>query len=85
MKIGWTGECSVALDKVKDRSLTDFDKGFIVRTDASDEGLSAILLQGKDDEYLPVAYASQKLLRLRNMVFDDGERVLSDHVGTKEI
>ena len=68
-KIRWTAECSMALDKVKDiltrkpvLQLPDFDKRFIVRTDASDEGLGAILLQETDNEYLPVAYASKKLL-----------------------
>lgn len=42
--------------------LPDFDKGFIVRTDASDDDLGAILLQQTNNEYFPVAYASKKLL-----------------------
>ena len=42
--------------------LPQFDKPFILRTDASDTGLGAILLQGTEGEEMPVAYASKKLL-----------------------
>ena len=42
--------------------LPDFHKIFYVRTDASDTGLGAVLLQDVDDVLRPVAYASRCLL-----------------------
>lgn len=42
--------------------LPDFDKGFIVRTDASDIGIGAVLLQEHQNYKFPVCYASKKLL-----------------------
>ena len=42
--------------------LPDVTKPFILRTDASDKGLGAVLLQEHDDEKFPVSYASKKLL-----------------------
>ena len=41
--------------------LTDWDKQFVLRTDASNVGLGAVLLQKHADELFPVAYASKKL------------------------
>jgi hypothetical protein len=41
--------------------LPDFNETFILRTDAADEGLGAVLLQQENGEKLPVAYASRKL------------------------
>lgn len=41
--------------------LPDFDRTFILRTDASEDGIGAVLLQLENDERLPVAYASRKL------------------------
>lgn len=41
--------------------LPDFDKEFIVRTDASDTGLGAVLLQKHGDDIFPVAFASKKI------------------------
>jgi hypothetical protein len=43
-------------------NLPDLDKPFVLRTDASDTGLGAVLLQEQGDVKLPVAYASRKLL-----------------------
>ena len=43
--------------------LPDFDKEFILRTDASDYGIGAVLLQEHEDVKFPVAYASKKLLK----------------------
>ena len=41
--------------------LPDFYRSFVLRTGASDKGISAVLLQEYDGEYLPVAYAGKKL------------------------
>ncbi|XP_078000810.1 uncharacterized protein LOC144453400 [Glandiceps talaboti] len=41
--------------------LPDFEKTFILRTDASDVGLGAVLMQEFDDGKFPLAYASRKL------------------------
>ena len=47
--------------------LPDFSKQFVLRTDASDLGIAAILMQEHDNEMFPVAFASKKLLqRQRN-------------------
>ena len=42
--------------------LPDVNKEFVLRTDASDIGLGAILLQNREGHIFPVAYASRKLL-----------------------
>ncbi|KAK3084178.1 hypothetical protein FSP39_009620 [Pinctada imbricata] len=44
-------------------AIPDFMKSFILRTDASDKGIGAILLQERDGNKFPVAYASKKLLQ----------------------
>ncbi|PIK52140.1 hypothetical protein BSL78_10987 [Apostichopus japonicus] len=47
--------------------LPDVNKQFVLRTDASDVGIGAVLLQEHEGELFPVAYASRKLLeRERN-------------------
>ncbi|XP_069992741.1 uncharacterized protein [Penaeus vannamei] len=47
--------------------LPDYKKTFYLRTDASDNGLGAVLLQDVNDMKMPIAYASRKLLeRERN-------------------
>jgi hypothetical protein len=43
--------------------LPDFQKTFVLRTDASDTGVGAVLLQNHNDELFPVAFASKKLLK----------------------
>ena len=42
--------------------LPDVNKEFVLRTDASDIGIGATLLENRDGHILPVAYASRKLL-----------------------
>ena len=68
-KITWTDECENSLRKIQEilasfpvLLIPDLSKQFIVRSDASDVGLGATLLQEKDDLLHPVAYASRKLL-----------------------
>ena len=41
--------------------LPDFDKHFVLRTDASDTGLGAVLLQKHGETMFPIGYASKKL------------------------
>ena len=43
--------------------LANIDESFILRTDASDRGIGAVLLQEENGQKLPVAYASRKLLQ----------------------
>ena len=67
-KVKWTESQQYAFDTLKQLlssrpilKLPDFTKTFILRTDAADNGLGAVLLQEEDDVKLPVAYASRKL------------------------
>ena len=63
----WTEDCQTAFSELKQRLLNspvlvypDFDLDFILETDASKDGLGAILSQKKaDDKLHPVAYASR--------------------------
>ena len=69
-KIVWSESCQTAFEKVKQVlssspvvQLPDFKKQFIIRSDASGEGIGAALLQQGDDGLLhPVLFASRKLL-----------------------
>ena len=67
--VTWTDREQVAFDDLKERvtsapilRLPDFGKQFVVRTDASNTGLGAVILQEYCDGVFPVAYASRKLL-----------------------
>ena len=67
-KIAWTETEQRAFDTLKLMlcshpilKLPDFNQNFILRTDASEYGLGAVLLQDEDGEKFPVAYASKKL------------------------
>jgi hypothetical protein len=67
-KVIWTDACERAFQTLKDRltsdaivKLPDVTKDFVLRTDASDRGLGAVLLQEHDGDLFPVAYASRKL------------------------
>ena len=48
--------------KCSNLASADVDRPFILRTDASETGIGAVLLQEFDDEKFPVAFASRKLL-----------------------
>ncbi|XP_064651627.1 uncharacterized protein LOC135502607 [Lineus longissimus] len=68
-KVGWSEVQETAFRKLK-RALCSkpilrlpaLNEMFILRTDASDKGLGAVLLQVVDGVKLPIAYASKKLL-----------------------
>ena len=80
-KVVWTQECQESFEKVKTIlssnpviALPDFSKQFILRTDASNKGIGATLMQiGSDGELHPVLYASRKLLD-REMRYSTIER-----------
>ncbi|XP_069138852.1 uncharacterized protein [Argopecten irradians] len=67
-KVVWELPQEAAFETLKKRlaskpilKLVDLEAEFILRTDASDKGLGAILLQEEDGNPLPVAFASRKL------------------------
>ena len=65
----WTDACQEAFDRLKDSLLgapilayPDFQKNFVLETDANGKGLGAVLSQLQEDKRLhPVAYASRAL------------------------
>ena len=67
-KVEWTDECEIAFQRLK-RALTvesivrlpDLECDFVLRTDASEAGLGAVLLQEHEGVLHPVAYGSRKL------------------------
>ena len=69
-QVVWTPECAAAFDQLKDSLCSspvlkspDWDKPFILQTDASNRGVGAILSQpDADGSDRPVAYFSRKLL-----------------------
>ena len=68
-KLGWTPEAEDAFNRLKERLLgqlglflVDPDKGFVLRTDASDYAVGAVLEQVRDDRFhVPVAFWSRIL------------------------
>ncbi|KAL8580573.1 hypothetical protein ACOMHN_058016 [Nucella lapillus] len=67
-KIVWSDECQEAFDKLKQALvshpvliLPDHGQQFVLRTDASGQGLGAVLLQEREGILQPVSYASKKL------------------------
>jgi hypothetical protein len=68
-KIQWNDSCEEAFRTLKQRlssspvvCLPDQSLPFVLRTDASDRGLGAVLLQDQGFGHQPLAYASRKLL-----------------------
>ena len=65
----WSQECQIAFDELKRRLVTppvlaypNFDVDFVLETDASHQGLGAVLSQRQEDGRLhPIAYASRAL------------------------
>ena len=81
----WTDETDKAFNQLKDSlckdpilKLPDFDRPFVLRTDASDTGLGAMLLQKYDDVYFPVAFASKRLSKAQ-MAYAVVERECLEH------
>ena len=67
-KIRWGDSQEIAFQSLKDKlvkspilQLPDLNKPFILRTDASDIGMAAVLMQETAGNKFPVAYASKKL------------------------
>ncbi|CAM4590109.1 unnamed protein product [Lepidochelys kempii] len=66
--VQWTEECQKAFNQLKATLMSDpvlrapdFDKPFLVTTDASERGVGAVLMQkGPDQEFLPVVFLSKK-------------------------
>ncbi len=69
-QVVWTKECGRAFGRLKELLCSspvlynpDFDKPFLLQTDASDCGMGAVLSQRDDDgQDYPVAYHSRKFL-----------------------
>ncbi|CAM5167446.1 unnamed protein product [Natator depressus] len=67
--VQWTEKCQKAFNKLKATVMSDpvlrapdFDKPFLVSTDASERGMGAVLMQkGPDQEFHPVVFLSKKL------------------------
>lgn len=66
--IVWTEECEKSFQDLKKKLtekpvivMADLTKPFVLRTDASDRGLGAVLLQEKEGVLHPVSYISKKL------------------------
>ena len=64
----WTGECQNSFDHLKSLltsapvlAYPDYDKPFILETDASNDGLGAVLSQEQDGRVKVIAYASRGL------------------------
>jgi len=65
----WTEECQIAFESLKEQlaqapvlAYPDFERPFVLETDASVKGLGAVLSQQHNDHHLhPVAYASRSL------------------------
>ena len=69
-QVVWTAECGIAFSKLKEAlysapvlTCPDFEKVFVLQTDASERGVGAVLSQVNDEgQDHPVAYFSRKLL-----------------------
>ena len=64
----WNRECQTAFDALREAltsppvlAYPDYQKPFIIETDASDKGLGAVLSQRQDDQLRVIAYASRGL------------------------
>ena len=90
-KVIWNDTCEKAFTILKDRLSTypivvipDQRLPFVLRTDASGEGVGAALLQDHGSGLQPIAYASKKLSPAERN-YATVERMLSRSMGNKEI
>ncbi|KAL8598384.1 hypothetical protein ACOMHN_032661 [Nucella lapillus] len=67
-KVEWTEQCETAFMLLKSNLskkpvviLPNSEQEYVLRTDASDKGIGAVLLQERDGDLRPVAYSSKKL------------------------
>ncbi|KAL8595626.1 hypothetical protein ACOMHN_025662 [Nucella lapillus] len=67
-KLQWSEKGKDSFTTLKERICTslilcmpDHTKDFVVRTDASDRGIGAVLMQEKDGKLCPISYQSRKL------------------------
>ncbi|KAL7834854.1 hypothetical protein SRHO_G00291010, partial [Serrasalmus rhombeus] len=67
-RVKWTENSETAFNDLKNAlcvepvlASPDFDKPFVVQTDASGLGLGAVLLQGEGEEWRPILFISRKL------------------------
>ena len=72
-KLVWTADCEKAFNTLKKRltsapvlTFADFTKPFVLRVDASNEGLGAMLSQEVDQKLRVVAYANRQLKNMQN-------------------
>ena len=79
-EVGWGDAHEKAYRTLKKMTVTkqvprlpDITKPFILRTDASNTGIGAGLLQDYDGQLFPVSYASKKLL-MREQVYSTIEK-----------
>ena len=67
-KVRWNEQCDKAFKELKEdlvskpiTKLPNLNEPFVLRTDASEYGIGAVLLQAEDDILKPVSFASRKL------------------------
>ncbi|XP_070212629.1 uncharacterized protein [Littorina saxatilis] len=67
-KVKWSPECQTAFETLKQKlaanpvlMIPDHQLPFVLRTDASDRGMGAVLMQDQGKGLQPIAYASKKL------------------------
>ena len=67
-KVVWTSEAQVSLDQLKSKlsqkpilKMPDHSKEYVLRTDASNKGIGAVLLQQHGEKLFPISYQSRKL------------------------
>ena len=79
--VTWTPECATAFEQLKQAlclapvlKSPEFDRPFLLQTDASDRGVGAVLSQLMEEgDERPIAYFSRKLLPKGGEVFDRGK------------
>lgn len=81
----WSNDMQVEFDKIKEEvenlkglGLLDYEKKFILRTDTSNSGLGAVLLQedGKRNRK-PIEWASRKLAKIEGRYVITGKEMLA--------